>query len=172
MSKTSDVIYVAILFLFAIKSSIARPFTQEEFRNAILKNTESRWIEEIFDNDTDFEETNQVSDHFPSNRDLVKSLIEDYEEYEYYYTYEEDPIIEIRFRRNVEEATSRSENDIFRSTTVSSSGSASSSPLSNAFPKPTSMRNRRNRRMKKNLRKNRRLRKTLKRDKKFLSNRT
>ena len=174
MSKTSDVLFVAILFFFSIKSSIARPFSQEEFRNAILKNTESRWIEEIFDNDTDFEESNQISDHFPSNRDLVKSLTEDYEEFEYYYTYEEDPIIEIRFKRNVGEAASPSENDILRSTTVSPSiaGPVSSSPLSNAFPKPMNLRNRRNRRLKKNLRKNRRLRKTLKRDKKFLSNRT
>ena len=75
MSKTSDILYLAILVLFLIKSSIARPFTQEEFRNAILKNTESQWLEEIFENETDFEnESNKVSEHFPSNRDLVKSL--------------------------------------------------------------------------------------------------
>ena len=171
MSKTSDVLYLAISALLFIKSSVARPFTQEEFRNAILKNSEdSRWLDEIFDNETDFEfESNQTSVHFPSNRDLVKSVSEDYEEYEYYYTYEEDPIIEIRFRRNVEEATSlgSAENDIVRSTTA---GSPLSLSLSNAFPKPLNAR--RNRRLKKNLRRNRRLRKTLKREKKFLSNRT
>ena len=171
MSKTSDVLYLAISALLFIKSSIARPFRQEEFRNAILKNSEeSRWLDEIFDNETDFEfESNQPSVHFPSNRDLVKSVSEDYEEYEYYYTYEEDPIIEIRFRRNVEEATSlgSAENDIVRSTTA---GSPLSLSPSNAFPKPLNAR--RNRRLKKNLRRNRRLRKTLKREKKFLSNRT
>ena len=169
MSKTFNILYLPILVLFLTKSSIARPFTQEEFRNAILKNSESRWLEEIFENETDFEESNQVSEHFPSNRDLVKSFKnEDYEEYEYYYTYEEDPIIEIRFRRNIdEESISQSENDINRSTTVSSIAGAL---LSNAFPKPLNPR--RNRRLKKNLRRNRRLRKTLKRDKKFLSNRT
>ena len=168
MSKTF--FHLAILTLFLIKSSIARPFSNEEFRNAILKNTETRWLEEIFDNETDFEfeESNQASSsHFPSNRDLVKSVSEDYEEYEYYYTYEEDPIIEIRFRRNVEEAASGSENDIIRSTTA---GSPLSVSLSNAFPKPQNAR--RNRRLKKNLRRNRRLRKTLKRENKFLSNRT
>ena len=168
MSRTF--FHLAIFTLFLIKSSIARPFSNEEFRNAILKNTESRWLEEIFDNETDFEfevESNQAPGHTPSNRDLVKSVSEDYEEYEYYYTYEKDPIIEIRFRRNVEEAASGSENDIIRSTTA---GSPLSVSLSNAFPKPQNAR--RNRRLKKNLRRNRRLRKTLKREKKFLSNRT
>ena len=169
MSK--NFFYLAILTLFLIKSSIARPFSNEEFRNAIIKNTETRWLEEIFDNETDFEfevESNQAPGHIPSNRDLVKSVSEDYEEYEYYYTYEEDPIIEIRFRRNVEEAASGSENDIIRSTTA---GSPLSVSLSNAFPKPV-RKARRNRRLKKNLRRNRRLRKNLKKEKKFLSNRT
>ena len=170
MSKTSHILFLASFVLFAIKSSIARPFTHEEFRNAILKNTESRWLDEIFENETDFDfESNEATfDQFPSNRDLVKSVSEDYEEYEYYYTYEEDPIIEIRFRRNVEEATSGSENDIIRSTTAQSALSLS---LSNAFPKPLNLR--KNRRLKKNLRRgNKRLRKTLKRENKFLSNRT
>ena len=172
MSKTSDILYLAALLL--IKSCLARPFSKEEFRNAILKNTESRWIEEIFDNDTDFEteEPNQVAGHFLSNRNLVKSLKEDYDEdYDYYYTYEEDPIIEIRFRRNVENESTQSEKNKISSSTESPIAASSPSPLSNAFPKPLNMR-RRNRRLKKNLRKNRRLRKTLKRDQQFTSNRT
>ena len=173
MSKTSDILYLAALLL--IKSCLARPFSKEEFRNAILKNTESRWIEEIFDNDTDFEteeQSNQVAGHFLSNRNLVKSLKEDYDEdYDYYYTYEEDPIIEIRFRRNVENESTQSEKNKISSSTESPIAASSPSPLSNAFPKPLNMK-RRNRRLKKNLRKNRRLRKTLKRDQQFTSNRT
>ena len=186
MSKTTNL----LLLLVLIKSSSARPFTREEFKNAIMKNSESRWIEEIFENDTDFEneESNHVSDRIPSNRDLLKSLNEDYRDYgeyvytfeeekktmkdeEYLYTYEEDPIIEIRFKRDTEESTTRSENEITRSSTTEEP--ALLEPSSNAFPK--SLNNnlrRRNRRLKKNLSRNRRLRKALRKDKKFLSNRT
>ena len=184
MSKTTNLL---LLLLVLIKSSSARPFTREEFKNAIMKNSESRWIEEIFENDTDFEESNHVSDRIPSNRDLLKSLNEDYRDYdeyvytfeeeeeplkdeEYLYTYEEDPIIEIRFKRDTEELTTRSENEITRSSTTEP---ALLEPSSNAFPK--SLNNnlrRRNRRLKKNLSRNRRMRKALRKDKKFLSNRT
>ena len=187
MSKTTNLL---LLLLVLIKSSSARPFTREEFKNAIMKNSESRWIEEIFENDTDFEneESNHVSDRIPSNRDLLKSLNEDYRDYdnyaytfeeeekplkdeEYLYTYEEDPIIEIRFKRDTEELTTRSENEITRSSTTEPALLVE--PSSNAFPK--SLNNnlrRRNRRLKKNLSRNRRLRKALRKDKKFLSNRT
>ena len=186
MSKTTNL----LLLLVLIKSSSARPFTREEFKNAIMKNSESRWIEEIFENDTDFEneESNHVSDRIPSNRDLLKSRNEDYHDYdeyvytfeeeekplkdeEYLYTYEEDPIIEIRFKRDTEELTTRSENEITRSSTTEPALLVE--PSSNAFPK--SLNNnlrRRNRRLKKNLSRNRRLRKALRKDKKFLSNRT
>ena len=81
MSKTTNLL---LLLLVLIKSSSARPFTREEFKNAIMKNSESRWIEEIFENDTDFEESNHVSDRIPSNRDLLKSLNEDYRDYDEY----------------------------------------------------------------------------------------
>ena len=184
MSKTTNLLF---LLLVLIKSSSARPFTREEFKNAIMKNSESRWIEEIFENDTDFEneESNHVSDRIPSNRELLKSLNEDYRDYgeyvytfeeeegdeDYLYTYEEDPIIEIRFKRDTEELTTRSENEITRSSTTEEP--ALLEPSSNAFPK--SLNNnlrRRNRRLKKNLSRNRRLRKALRKDKKFLSNRT
>ena len=182
MSKTTNLL---LLLLVLIKSSSARPFTREEFKNAIMKNSESRWIEEIFENDTDFEneESNHVSDRIPSNRELLKSLDEDYRDYgeyvytkplkdeEYLYTYEEDPIIEIRFKRDTEELTTRSENEITRSSTTEPALMVE--PSSNAFPK--SLNNnlrRRNRRLKKNLSRNRRLRKALRKDKKFLSNRT
>ena len=185
MSKTTNLLSLSLLLLLVlIKSSSARPFTREEFKNAIMKNSESRWIEEIFENDTDFEneESNHVSDRIPSNRELLKSLNEDYHDYgeyvftkplkdeEYLYTYEEDPIIEIRFKRDTEELTTRSENEITRSSTTEP---APVEPSSNAFPK--SLNNnlrRRNRRLKKNLSRNRRLRKALRKDKKFLSNRT
>ena len=89
---------------------------------------------------------------------------------EYLYTYEEDPIIEIRFKRDTEELTTRSENEITKSSTTEP---ALVEPSSNAFPK--SLNNnlrRRNRRLKKNLSRNRRMRKALRKDKKFLSNRT
>ena len=190
MSKTTNLLSLSFLLLLVlIKSSSTRPFSREEFKNAIMKNSESRWIEEIFENDTDFEneESNHVSDRIPSNRDLLKSLNEDYHDYdeylytfeegektmkeeEYLYTYEEDPIIEIRFKRDTEELTTRSENEITRSSTTEP---ALVEPSSNAFPK--SLNNnlrRRNRRLKKNLSRNRRLRKALRKDKKFLSNRT
>ena len=178
MSKTTNL----LLLLVLIKSSSARPFTREEFKNAIMKNSESRWIEEIFENDTDFEESNHVSDRIPSNRELLKSLDEDYRDYgeyvytkplkdeEYLYTYEEDPIIEIRFKRDTEELTTRSENEITRSSTTEP---ALLEPSSNAFPKALNNNLRRqNRRLKKNLSRNRRLRKALRKDKKFLSSRT
>ena len=149
-----------ILLLATLATTIAKPLSQEQLRNAIIKHTEK--VENIYDNDTDFvlSESNEVRQL--NNRDLVKSLSSDYD---YYYNYEEDPIIHINFKRSVD---STNANTISRDNSIAKSEEKNT----NAYPKSRSAK-RKNRRLNKNLRRNRRLRKMLRKNRnKFLSNRT
>ena len=150
----------AILLLATLATTTAKPLSQEQLRNAIIKHTEK--IENIYENDTDFvlSESNEVRQL--TNRDLVKSLSNDYD---YYYNYEEDPIIHINFKRSVANTNA---NAISRDNSIAKSEEKNT----NAYPKSRSAK-RKNRKLNKNLRRNRRLRKMLRKNRnKFQSNRT
>jgi hypothetical protein len=142
----------------------ARPMAKEQMINAFQKNTES--YDEILDNDTNFVLRRSKETEHPRNRDLIKSIGEDYYSSDgEYYSYDTDPIINIQFKRSVDSVSSTGPS---MATVTEGEGEIISA---NAYPTSTSVK-KNNRRLRKNLRKTRKLRKMLKKNRRFQSNRT